>query len=68
LETDGRDKIVFLGGLTLPYEDEFRWRLLEASQHDVPLVEVLRLEKEITEHHLRATQSLLENTRIWPSG
>jgi len=60
LETDGRDKIVFLGGLTLPYENEFRWRLLEASQHDVPLVEVLRLEKEITEHHLRATQSLLK--------
>jgi anhydro-N-acetylmuramic acid kinase len=59
LDTDGENKIGFVGGLTLPYEDELRWRLLEASQHDVPLVEVLRIEKLISEHHVQAVRQLL---------
>jgi len=60
LETDGNDKISFVGGLTVPYEDELRGRLLEASQHDVPLAEVLRLEKEISHLHLEATRKLMQ--------
>jgi anhydro-N-acetylmuramic acid kinase len=59
LETDGENKIGFLGGLTLPYDEDLRGRLLEASQHDVPLSEVLRVEKEISEHHVEAVKRLL---------
>jgi anhydro-N-acetylmuramic acid kinase len=59
LDTDGENKIGFLGGITLPYEDDLRYRLIEASQHDTPLSEVLRIEKEITLHHVRAVQQLL---------
>ncbi|MBA3483078.1 MAG: anhydro-N-acetylmuramic acid kinase [Pirellulales bacterium] len=59
LETDGENKIGFLGGLTLPYDEDLRGRLLEASQHDVPLSEVLRIEKEISEHHVEAVKQLL---------
>ncbi|MCC6493698.1 MAG: anhydro-N-acetylmuramic acid kinase [Pirellulales bacterium] len=59
LDTDGENKIGFLGGLTLPYESELRWRLLEVSQHDVPLMEVLRVEKEVSEHHVEAVRQLL---------
>ncbi len=60
LETDGEHQIAFTGGLTLPYEEDLRSQLLEASQHDVPLTELLRLEKEVSEHHVRATQMLLD--------
>lgn len=65
LETDGENKIGFLGGLTLPYDEELRGRLLEASQHDVPLSELLRVEKEISEHHVEAIRQLLaENPKL----
>lgn len=60
LDTDGMSEISFLGGLTLPYEDDLRGRLQEGSQHDVPIAELLRLEREVSEHHLKATHVLLE--------
>jgi len=60
LDTDGASEISFLGGLTLPYEDKLRMRLLEASQHDVPTKELLRLEKEVSEHHVQAVRQLFE--------
>lgn len=60
LETDGRQQIEFLGGLTLPYEDEFRSRLLEVSQHNVPILEMLRLEKELSHHHVLAVRQLFK--------
>ncbi len=60
LDTDGESNISFLGGLTLPYGDDLRTRLLEASQHDVPIVELLRLEKDVSDHHLQAARLLLD--------
>ena len=58
LKTDGESDITFLGGLTISYGAELRSRLQEASQHDVPLTELLRLEKEITANHVQAIQGL----------
>jgi len=60
LDTDGESNISFLGGLTLNYGDDLRTRLLEASQHDVPIVELLRLERDVSAHHLQAARMLLE--------
>jgi anhydro-N-acetylmuramic acid kinase len=60
LDTDGESNISFLGGLTHSYEDDLRMRLLEASQHDVPIVELLRLERDISAHHLQAARMLLD--------
>lgn len=60
LETDGKSKIRVLAGLTLPYDDALRMRLLEASQHDVPLNELVRLEKEISIHHIDALKQLID--------
>jgi anhydro-N-acetylmuramic acid kinase len=54
IATDGENAIEFFGGLTLPYDREMRARILEASQHDVPLVELARLERDITLHHAEA--------------
>lgn len=58
LDTDGENEIRFFGGLTVPYEDELRFRILEASQHDVPIVEMLRIEKELTTCHAAAVEKL----------
>lgn len=58
LDTDGRDEIQPLGGVTLPYESTVRWRILEATQNDLPTTEILRLENEITEHHAAAVDLL----------
>jgi anhydro-N-acetylmuramic acid kinase len=59
IATDGEDAIEFFGGLTLPYDRELRLRVLEASQHDVPLMELARLERDITLHHAEAVAELV---------
>lgn len=61
LRTDGESRIEFSGGLTLPFDSELRNRLLEASQHDVPIVEVLRLERDVTLHHAEAVKKLIKD-------
>ena len=58
LDTDGESRIDFFGGITLPYDDDLRSRILEASQHDVPIVELLRIEKELTGCHEQAVEKL----------
>lgn len=60
LKTDGEGQIEFLGGLTLPYDPVLRSRVLEASQHDVPTTELLRLERDVTLHHAKAVEALRE--------
>ncbi|MEM8863962.1 MAG: anhydro-N-acetylmuramic acid kinase [Planctomycetota bacterium] len=60
VKTDGKSRIDFLGGLTVPYAEDLRLRLLEASQHDVPTTELLRLEREITIRHAEAVSTLLK--------
>lgn len=59
IATDGENAIEFFGGLTLPYDRELRARILEASQHDVPLTELARVERDITLHHADAVAELL---------
>ena len=61
IATDGEEAIEFHGGLTLPYADELRGRLLEASQHNVPTDELLRVEKEVTSHHAEAVKRLVDH-------
>ncbi len=60
LKTDGEAKITVVGGLTLPYDQELRERLLEASQHNMPTTDLLRLEKQITAVHAEAVAAILE--------
>ena len=59
IATDGENAIEFFGGLTLPYDRELRARVLDASQHDVPIVELARVERDITLHHAEAVAELL---------
>ena len=59
VKTDGKSDIAVLGGLTLPYDDNLRNRLLDASQHDVPISELVRLENDLSRHHVEALKTLL---------
>lgn len=61
IETDGRDAIVSLGGVSLPYDPRLRWRILEATQNDLPTTEILRLEKQLTNHLFAAYLKLREH-------
>ena len=56
IATDGENEIQFFGGLTLPYDRDLRARVLEASHYDVPLLEVARVERDITLHHADAVE------------
>ncbi|MFI4874847.1 MAG: anhydro-N-acetylmuramic acid kinase [Blastopirellula sp. JB062] len=58
ITTDGEDFVEFHGGLTLPYDEELRSQVLEASQHNVRLNELLILERELTLHHAQAIFAL----------
>src|SRR3954466_7807621 len=59
IATDGEDAIEFFGGLTLPYDRELRARVLEASQHAVPLLELCPVERDLTLHPPEAVAELL---------
>ena len=61
IDTDGRDEISPLGGVSLPYDSQLRWRILEATQNDLPTTEILRLEKKLTQHHINAFGLLKES-------
>jgi anhydro-N-acetylmuramic acid kinase len=60
IDTDGRDEIRPLGGISLLYSERLRWRILEATQNDLPTTEIMRLEKQLTECHALAFQQLCE--------
>ncbi len=61
IRTDGDEAIDFHGGLTLPYSNALRTRLMETSQHNVPTDELLRVEKEVTLHHAEAVEALVDH-------
>src|SRR5262245_61747315 len=60
IATDGENAIEFFGGITIPYDSELRARLLEVSQHNAPILEMARVEREITLHHAKAVAELMK--------
>lgn len=62
--TDGEDAIDFHGGITLHYDEVLRAKLLEASQHNIRTEELLRLERELTQHHVRAVEQLVRQLGV----
>lgn len=58
IDTDGQDEIVPLGGVSLPYDKRLRWRVLEATQNDLPTTEILRLEQQLTKQFIQAFEKL----------
>ncbi|TWT78386.1 Anhydro-N-acetylmuramic acid kinase [Posidoniimonas polymericola] len=58
IHSDGRDDIRPIGGVNLPCPQTLQWGLLEATQNDLPITELARLEKELTHHFARAAGAL----------
>lgn len=52
--TDGEEEVEVLGRHYRAYPAELRGRLLEVSRGDIPLADVLRLEKDVTEQYAQA--------------
>ncbi|MFT7144142.1 MAG: anhydro-N-acetylmuramic acid kinase [Alphaproteobacteria bacterium] len=67
LETDGENHIVFKHALYQAYKPEFRERMQRLAKEDLPIMEMLRLEKELTEEHALAVKALLEKGYLTPS-
>lgn len=63
IQSDGRDVIHPIGGVSLPCGESLHWGLLEATQNDLPTTEILRLEIELTEQYARAVDEL---KRLYP--
>src|SRR5688500_6947114 len=64
IRTDGENQVAFVAGLTQHYETAFRRRLLFAAQNDIALVELLRLEKELTTLHAHAARDVLRKAAL----
>lgn len=66
LETDGGTYIVQKESFFLPYSSDFREKLKAVASGDMPLSDVLRLERELTEYHCQAVEGLLSKTSSKP--
>ena len=64
IETDGENEIRFIGSLYLPYDSQFQQSIIRAQKEDLPLMDFLRLERAITEHHADAVKALLEQEGV----
>ncbi|MFV1965075.1 MAG: anhydro-N-acetylmuramic acid kinase [Pirellulaceae bacterium] len=62
VETDGGQQVRFIAARTRPYANRLRRALLEAAQGDVPLVDLLRLERELTLAHADLVAELRQSS------
>ncbi len=64
IETNGKNYIEFKGSTYFGYDDNFKARMHTLACEDIPLNDVLRLEKELTEAHIYAVNKLLGTLEI----
>ncbi len=62
VKTDGEDILEFIASSFLAYLPEFSKKMQNVAKNDVPLSDVLRLEREITDYHVTAVNNLLNKT------
>ena len=60
IKTDGKAYIEPLGFYQLDYPKDFKKKLMNVAQGDVPLSDLLRLERALTAFHVQAVQTLLQ--------
>lgn len=64
LETDGEKHIVHKCAHYRPYTTAFREKMQKLAMEDMPLVDMLRLEQELTIEHAEAVSSLLSEAYL----
>ncbi|MCA9217709.1 MAG: anhydro-N-acetylmuramic acid kinase [Planctomycetales bacterium] len=62
VETDGETEFSFLSSLTVPYDSDLRDHLINAAQFDCPVIELMQLERRLTEVHVAACSELVKQT------
>ena len=62
VRTDGENILEFLAAEFLAYPKEFQKKIQTLATTDIPLNDILRLEREITEYHYKVTKHLLTKT------
>tara|TARA_R110000868_G_scaffold190862_1_gene434857 strand:- start:157113 stop:158204 length:1092 start_codon:yes stop_codon:yes gene_type:complete len=67
LETDGENNITFKHGVYLPYKPEFRARMQKLAREDISILDMMRLEKELTEEHAAVVKMLLQEEFLTPN-
>jgi anhydro-N-acetylmuramic acid kinase len=63
VRTDGEQIISVLEKHFVPYQAQFSQKIQQLATKDVPLNDVLRLEREVTDYHLNAVNELLAKTK-----
>lgn len=58
--TDGQGHNEALAVHYRPYPTDFKEKLMAMAKGDIPLSDVLRLERALTQHHVEAVKALLE--------
>ena len=64
VETDGGDFFAYKKSFYVAYDKNFRHELKQAAIEDIPLNQLLRLEKKLTEYHAEAVHGLLHEAAI----
>ncbi len=64
ISTDGRSGIEFVCGQSVAYDNAIHERLIEAARRDLPLVDLLLLEQEITLLHATAVEQLVTQSGL----
>lgn len=59
VRTDGENTMEFIDSIFLEYPLEFSQKMQKLATSDIPLNDVLRLEREVTEYHVKAAEKLL---------
>lgn len=52
----------------VPYPSDFKQKLMQMAKGDIPLTEVLRLERQLTQYHVDAVQALLATPEAQAAG
>ena len=64
IKTDGENYIEYIDSYYQEYSAEFREAMQQCAKEDIPLNDVLRLEKQLTEFHIDAVNALAENREV----
>lgn len=68
IRTDGERVVEDIDGCYVPYPRNFQKQLQEMAQSDIPLDDILRLERRLTDYHAEAIKKLLEQPAAQKAG
>lgn len=68
VRTDGQDQNNTIAAHYVPYPANFKAELMAMAKGDIPLSDVLRLERKLTQYHVDAVKNLLQKPEAQAAG